>query len=334
MRNQPEDLMQVYLDDRIVRKSQPTPADVHVNRPLTNISTAFIQDTSQFVCDRMFPAVPVAKQSDQFRTYDRSFWERAEAEKRGPGTESAGAGYEVGTDDYSCDVWALHTDIADQTRSNQDAPLNLDRDGTLFVTQQLMLRKEIEFLSTFFVTGVWTGENTPSTTWDLVGSDPIQDITDEIVTVAGLTGFKPNKLLMGANVWNKVKNHPDVIDRIKHVGTRTASPQIFADLLEIDEVLVSWAVQNSAKEGQTRSTGFIGGDHALLVHTPSAPGLLTPAAGYTFNWTGFLGAGAAGNRVRRFRMDPIESWRVEGEMAWDQKLVSADLGHFFLSPAG
>ena len=42
----------------------PSRGDVHVNRPLTNISIAFLQTQEAFVADRVFPNIPVTKQSD------------------------------------------------------------------------------------------------------------------------------------------------------------------------------------------------------------------------------------------------------------------------------
>ena len=56
---------------------------------------------------------------------------------------------------------------------------------------------------------------------------------------------------------------------------------------------------------------------------------MTPTAGYTFSWTGLLGNGAEGNRIKRFRMEPLGSDRVEIEISFDQKLVAPDLGFFF-----
>ncbi len=44
------------------------------------------------------------------------------------------------------------------------------------------------------------------------------------------------------------------------------------------------------------------------------------------------GSGAFGNRIKRFRIERIESDRVECELAFDTKVVSADLAHFFLAP--
>jgi hypothetical protein len=68
---------------------------------------------------------------------------------------------------------------------------------------------------------------------------------------------------------------------------------------------------------------------ALLCYSAPSPGLMVPTAGYTFSWTGLIGAGNQGNRIKRFRMDPLNSDRVEIDCAFDQKLVAADLGCFF-----
>jgi len=47
---------------------QPTARDVHVNAPLTNISIAFLQTQDSFVASRVFPSIPVTKQSDRYYT--------------------------------------------------------------------------------------------------------------------------------------------------------------------------------------------------------------------------------------------------------------------------
>jgi hypothetical protein len=54
-----------------------------------------------------------------------------------------------------------------------------------------------------------------------------------------------------------------------------------------------------------------------------------PSAGYTFSWTGYLGASDQGVRVKKFRMEELAADRVEAEMAYEQKMVAPDLGYFF-----
>lgn len=54
--------------NNVIRKDNPTQGNVHVDAILTNISVAFMQDQTQFGADRVFPIVPVQKQSDKFFT--------------------------------------------------------------------------------------------------------------------------------------------------------------------------------------------------------------------------------------------------------------------------
>lgn len=320
--------------------AQPTQGDVHVNRPLTNVSIAFIQKQEAYIAARMFPNVPVQKQGDLYFTYPKGSWFKDEARPRAPGTETAGGGYTMSSDSYFCNPIGFHKDVDDQLRSNADAPINVDRDATEFVTQKMLLKRDIDWKARYFTTSVWTGSTsgsdiTPGTLWSAALSTPIADITAQIFSIHGKTGYKPNKLCLGPAVWQVLKNHPDFLDRVKYGadGGRPAqvSLKLLAEILELDEVMVAEAVQNTAVEGATDAMGFMFGKHALLCYAAPTPSLMAPSAGYTFSWTGYLGAGAMGSRIKRFRMENLSSDRIEGEMAYDLKVVAPELGCFFSS---
>ena len=139
---------------------QPNINSVHVDAILTNISVAYLQNQDNFIADKVFPVIPVDKKSDKYFTYTKNDWFRDEAQRRAPGTESAGGGYNLSTGTYSADVWAFHKDVDDQTVANADAPLNPLREATEFVTRRLMLRRELQWVSDFFGTGVWADDVT------------------------------------------------------------------------------------------------------------------------------------------------------------------------------
>ena len=321
----------------------PTPGDVHVNTPLTNISIAFVQNANNFVASRVFPNIPVSKQSDRYYVYDRGDFNRDEMEERAPGAESAGSGYKLdNTPTYYAPVYAFHRDIPDQVRANSDSVLAPDREATTFVSHKALIRREKLFVSSFFKTSVWTTDitgvtGTPSAgqakQWNDSTSIPIENVRDAKRLVLERTGFEPNKLVLGRPVYDKLVDHPAIIDRIKYGQTVGAPARgtlaLLAQLFEVDEVLVMNAIENTAKEGQTNVHSFIGGKNALLTYSTPSPGLMTPTGGYTFSWTGYLGAGADGNRIKSFRMENLSSDRVEIEMAFDMKLIAADLGVFW-----
>ncbi len=314
---------------------QPTASDVHVNAPLTSISIAFLQDQSGFVSRKVFPVVPVNKQSDRYYVYDKKQWFRSDARKRAPGTESAGSGFTVdNTPNYFADVRAVHKDVDDQIRANADAVINPDRDATEFVTRDLMLEQEQDWAATYFSTGVWTGSTTggditPGILWDAGGSTPIEDLRAEMRAVHKNTGFMPNKLVMGPEVWDVIQDHPDFLERIKFVQRAIVAPELLASVLGLDEILIANAIQDTAPEGVAEALDFIFGKNLLLAYAAPRPSLLHPSAGYTFASTGLFGANAAGMRMSRFRMEHLKADRVEGESAYDHKLVAPECGAFF-----
>jgi hypothetical protein len=321
----------------------PTPGDVHVNTPLTNISIAFLQNAANFVSSRVFPNIPVTKQSDRYYVYERGDFNRDEMAERAPATESVGGGYKLdNTPTYFANRFSFHKDIPDEVRANADAVLNPDREATAYVTHKALIKREKLFVQKFFQAGLWgvdyTGvSSNPSGAnilqWGDANSTPIETVRAAKRSIAERTGFEPNKLVLGRAVYDALLDHPDIIDRLKYGQTAGAaantSTNDLASLFKVDEILVMNAVENTAKEGAAASHAFIGGKNALLCHAATAPGLMTPTAGYTFSWTGLLGAGGEGNRIKSFRMEQLGADRIEIDMCFDQKLVSADLGQFF-----
>lgn len=318
---------------------QPTQTDVHVDRPLTNISTAYIQSATAFVSGQVFREVPVENQTDKYYTWTKADWFRDEAKVRADTTESAGSGYGLSTDSYSCDVYAFHKDIGDQVRANADAGIDLESGATRFVTQRLLVRQENQWVSDYFGTGKWgtdvTG-NSNFTYWsDYTASDPITNIEDGKRTILVNTGFMPNTLVMGYDVWIKLRHHPQILNRISG-GATSGNPamvtqELVAQVVGVERILVAQAVQNTAVEGETAVYAFTHGKHALLCYANPNPGLLEPSAGYRFVWRGVSDGMGANIGITRFRMQNLRADRVEAQIAWDNKLVATDLGYFFAS---
>lgn len=316
---------------------QPTPGDVHVDRALTDLSVAYSQSRANFVADQVFPKIPVQHRSDSYFKYEREQFFRTDVQLRAPGTETAGTGFGITTDSYLCKVYGIHKDVDDQTRANSDSPINIDRDATELVTQQVLQHKEQSFVTSFFGAGIWAFNPSTTTKWDDAASTPIEDLRDLIVDMTKATSYKPNTLVIGPEVWQAIVDHPDLLDRVKYTsGPAMASEALVAQLLGIDKVLTAWAVKNTQAEKDgtfdpTTDMDFHFGKHALLLHVNPSPGLNTVTAGATFTWSGLYGSGADGVRIKRYRMEPIASDRIEAELAYVQKVVATDLGGYMAS---
>jgi len=309
---------------------QPTQTTVHVDAILTNISVAYFQQNQNFIATRVFPIVPVSKQSDKFFTYTKNDWFRDEAQRRADATESAGGGYNLSTDSYQADVYAFHKDIGDQTRANADAPINVDREAAEFVTSRLLLKMETQFVSNYFTTGIWGTDATPSNLWsDYTSSDPIGDIESGKRAILSVTGYEPNTLVLGYDVFIQLKNHPDLVDRIKYTSQNVLTEDVMASLFGVPRVMVAKSVKATNNEGATQAYAFNYGKNALLTYSAPSAGLLQPSGGYIMSWTGVSGGLNQTVGVSRMRMEQYKADRIEAEVAFDMKVIGADLGYFF-----
>lgn len=332
---------------------QPSESDVHVDRPLTNISIAFMQSQDDFVAGRVFPGIPVMSKSDAYYVIDRAEFFRSQAKRRAPGTRAPQINWKVSTDNYNSNRESVANPVPDEIRANADGALGVDRAATELVTEQGLLKQELDFVTNYFTAGnpgdTWTYDvdgaatasgafdptsaaNNNKVFWDDAASTPIEDIRQGKRFVQSRTAKRPNVLVLGRNVFDVLLDHPDIVgrlDRGQTTGPAIVQREALAALFELEEILVMDGIQNSAAEGLTASYSFIGGNNALLAYRPPNPGLLVPSAGYTFNWTGFLGATTNGMRIRRKRDDLADTDLFEMDMHYDQKLVSADLGYFF-----
>jgi hypothetical protein len=324
---------------------EPTYSDVHVQAALTAISVAYLQSEDHYIADKVFPVVPVVHQADKYFVYTKDDYFRDEAQLRADATESAGSGFNLKTQSYSAGVWALHKDIGDQTRRNADPAVDMDVASTKFVMQRMLIRRDRFFAATF-MTNVWGTNVTGSSTgvpggttttafWDDDGNgDPFTDIAVGQTEILQNTGLEPNTLVLGFPVYQALRKHPLVIDRIKYTSPAyagTITPQLLAEAFDVERVLVSKGVYNTAQQGATGSYSFIVGNNALLCHSARAPGLWTPSAGYTFAWQGFTGLNSMGVRILQIPMPWLGSSmvRTEAEMAFDMQIVGSDLGFFW-----
>jgi hypothetical protein len=316
-------------------------SDAHVNIPLTDMAIRYIMDQRYLVADSVFPNLPVMRRSDLYYAYKKGDWMRLDAKERAPGQESVGGGYELdhsGT--YYCKKYALHKDITDDQRANDDPIIaqNLDKDATLYLTEQMLRKREKIFVDTFFKAGVWTdhdlagdttGNGTTTVTYlDTAATDPVKTIKNLRMKVLAATGYEPNTMIVGPYVNLALENHPLLLDRIKYTQRGVVTEDILASVFGVDKYLVPKVSSNVAAKGKTPSVDLMYGNHILLAYAAPNPSITQPSAGYTFSWKGYYGSSNMGMRMKNFRQENLEADRIEAEMAFDMRLTAIDLGIF------
>jgi hypothetical protein len=317
-----------------------TPSSVHIDQPLTNLTLAYVQSQENFIADKVFPTVGVAKQSDKYYIYDRASMNRSgDVKKLAPRTEVDRIGLALSNSSYYADVYGLGMDFDEQTLANEDAALEIRAAGAQTLVNRILIDREEKFASTFFAAGVWTGQSTPANLWsDYTNSTPITDVTTARRAMQLTSGgYKPNTMVVGKEVRDILINHPDILARLNGGATVSNTALVtnakLAEIFEVENFFVMEAVKNSGAEGLAESNAFIGGKHALLTHTPSSAGLMTPAAGLTFAWNSISGVNNLGVSIESFSDDALKRMQVaehiQAKLAYDMKVVGADLGYFF-----
>jgi hypothetical protein len=304
---------------------------VHVNQALTNVSVAY--RNAAFVSERVFPVVPVQKQNDVYFQFSKQHF-LALPDTLRPGDEANEI--EVDLDargSYRCDGHGIQTAIPDETRAQADPGADLDIEYTQKVTEKILLNQEVNLAAQMTTSNITNNTTLSGTSkWsDYVNSNPITAIDAAKETVQQSIGEFPNVLLLPRSVYRTVRNHPQVLDRIKYTrdGARhLPTPEELADLFDVDEVIVPAPLQQANPEGEADSLQYIWGNLALLFYRPVRPGIRTPSFGYTFMWV----AQGTSYMVKKFRIEGRDSDYIKAKKYYDQHFVASNAAYLWVTP--
>lgn len=317
------------------------------NNYLTNMSMAYFQEAADYVAPAIFPVCPVGLSSSYYYVFDKGDLARDNVSRK-PAFGKVNPALMGQTDNtYKCEVDQVmvgidQLDALNYQRNRAPGAADPRRAKVRFVTEQLRLHLDVLFAQGFFRQGVWANE------WAGVASAPVgnqflrfTDANFNPVDFFDARGSeikrngrrRPNRLALGVNAFNALKNHPDIVERVKYTGT-TANPavvttQALAAVLQVDQVKVLESTYNIGGVGAADNMQFIcDANAALLCYAAPNPAIDEPSAGYIFTWD-MLGNG------QYLAIDQYEGERgthsefVEGLIATDMKKTADDLAIFF-----
>lgn len=308
---------------------QPTIQQSHIDTALTGISVAYTP--GQYIGTQVFPIIQVEKVSGRYFTYTKADWLRDEAAMRAPGVRAVRGGYGISNSLYTCLEFAFAQSVPDEIVANADSPLMPLEDATRFVTEKLLLKQEVDIAAVVFGDSVWSGSSTPSTLWSNDTSDPLGDIETAVNAVAGSIFQEPNVGVIGRGAWRYLKNHPDVVDRIKYTAGPNSPAVVTLNAvaalggLDAGRLFVGTAGKDTGPEGGTSSLSYVWGTNMFIGYVAPRASLLVPSAGYTFAFRQ--------REVSRFREDQERADVVEARASWDAKAVAADAGYLLKTVA-
>lgn len=326
-----------------------TARDWHVDRPLSNLSIALTQDSSQFIASKVGTRIPVSFESDKYTVYPQGYWNREYDSTRAEEGVANSVNYKTKQENYSIGDKALRIFISDRKRANADSVFNLDREGMALVTNSLLIGEELDFKDKFLTTGKWSKDLTGVASsptgdqflkWSDDASDPVGDYKEwRRDFVLRSAGKMPNEITLTLDVFDTLTEHGSILDRIKTTGANqpaTITRQMIAALFEVDKINVVQTVVNTANDAVEDTSGdvavtntFMAEGLFLPMYNESQGGLLTATAISNFHLPAFTGADL-GPRFRRYRaVEGKDGEYIEGQLRVDRRIVSADLGQLW-----
>ncbi len=255
---------------------------------LTDIVVGYAN--ANFYAERLFPTVNVEKRTGFYFVWDQANL-RAEDDLRTGRAESKIVDDEAVKTAYGpLKEHSLKTFIEQDLIDHSDLN-NLETARAERLRHRMLLNKEIALAATLADTAVVTQSDTLSGTSqfsDYDDSDPYGEIEEMIEEVRTGAMQKANRVAMGKPVWSKLKYHPDTIELLKAQGGGRFTPELLADWLEVDEVIILDSQKVTSAEGQATVTrGDIWGKHiwAMYVNPSPSPSTEEASAGYHLQLT-------------------------------------------------
>jgi hypothetical protein len=294
----------------------PLKSQLHVDQLLSNVSVKY--SNAELIAMKIFPEVPVKKDSDLFRVYERNF--RIPETKRATGGEARQHDFKVSTSSYNLEKHALKDYVADDAADNYDLA-DLRADTTEELTDVILRRME-KSVADLFTTTNWSLNVSLTAAQafnlDTTASNPIPVYDTACTTVINNSGFKPNMAVIPRDGFVAIKNHQSVLDRVKYTS-RDMTPAMLGGLFDIQEILIANGAYDSSHEGATTTMTQFFGDISFVGYKPQRPGPKQASAGYIFRKNTPM--------VRRWRVEEREAEAIEVQMKYQAKVVASLAGY-------
>lgn len=306
----------------------------HIDRALTNLSIKGFSGAATNIADTVFPIVTVGRQSDIYYKVDKDNWLKVYKTLRAPLTNAALADWQVSSEKYFADNYALGTMYAKETVANADEAIQVREGGTEFVMEGLARDREKR------VADLATTSGNLGTTYGLVSShalggsisftninssDPISTVTSAHAYIQANTGLVANTLITDWDTMALLRINARLLENLKYTENGLVPDAALANYFRVQRILVGQGIQNNAHEGATASLTNIWGSNTILAHVSPARGRMTTTFGLQFRWRpeGFPGPSV----VQRY--DHHEKDRMaevlHAQYFCDEKIVAPDL---------
>ncbi len=261
-----------------------TPGQARVIDPiLTTVAQGY--QNADFVGNALFPVVPVDQRGGKIITFGKEDFMLYNT-GRAPGASTKRVQFGHQGSSFALEQHALEGLVPWEVMQDANQVPGIDMGKVAVMKTQNIIGLRTEYAQAQLATtaGNYASSNKATLSgtdqWDNAASKPATQIADAVETVRSKVGKRANTVLIGAAAYAALKNHPEVIERIKHTGRDVVTPELLASLWDVKRVLVGDAVYSDA------AGNFIDvwGKNVILAYTDigSLQDMGLPSYGYTY----------------------------------------------------
>jgi hypothetical protein len=270
-----------------------TPSGARVVDPvLSTIAQGY--SNSEMVASALFPAVPVPVRGGKIITFGKEDF-MLYGSQRAPGENTKRVQFGYAGGNYALVDYGLEGQVPIEVIQEGQAGPGIDHAAMAVrkVSNIMALRLEKQAADIARTAASYAAANKVTlagvTQWSdftSATSLPIQNIETAKEAVRAATGKRPNTVVMGAAVMAKLRQHPNVVDRMKYTGRDVATAEILAALFGVQRVLVGDAIYSN--DAGTAFTDVWGKD-VVVAYTElgSVADMGAPSYGYTYQLSGY-----------------------------------------------
>ncbi len=281
----------------------------------------------EFVGQNLFPVVPVGQRGGKLITFGKDSFYIPNTE-RSPGSNVAQVSLAYGSTGYSLADHSLSGKVPVELLEEANAVpgIDLSQSAVSQVQAQMALRLEKAQATLARTAGSYDSSNkatlSGSSQWSHADSKPSVAVEVAREAIRAKIGRYPNTLMLGAAVFAQLKTHALIIDRIKYTGRDSITPEMLAQLFDVDKVVIGKSVYADPTTGAFTD---IWGKDAILAYVAVTPvrSQGSPSYGYTYRLKNYpvVEKGVYDRETR--------SWLYDTHTAEAAYLVGAEAGYLF-----
>ncbi len=243
----------------------------------------------EMISQVLFPDVIVPVRGGRVIQFGKEAFRRVNA-RRAPGSDVRRVTYGYASDPISVIQEALEGTVPVETAAEAAMVPGIDLgSGAVDMVMDIMLlNKECECSELALNAANYDANHKVALAgtdkWsDYANSDPIGDINAGREAIRSYIGRYPNTLTLGADVFNTLKEHPVIKDKIKYTSAKSITAEVLAGIFEIEKVVVGAAVALDEDAGDDEAANDVWGGAALLAFVPRlGQDYRKPSFGYNY----------------------------------------------------